>query len=246
ALFAFLSNYPLATFLSGLAVLLVVIFFTTSVDSAAMVVDMIASGKDDDVQVSPTHQRVIWGVLMGAVGATLLAFTGEGGLTALQEVITVIGLPFFVMGFVMMYSLVRGITNDLGERPPTVTRQWQRAYSAEALEENECLPSPEPVHPLNQIPDEEEDDGAPGPGGDAAAAARGHACGVAGDERPLALQLRRAERDVQVHVRRVREDDGPSGPQSRGQECGGAVPDPGRRPVGVEVLPSGDDDEVVG
>src|SRR5699024_9847111 len=161
ALFAFLSNYPLATFLSGLAVLLVVIFFTTSVDSAAMVVDMIASGKDDDVQVSPTHQRVIWGVLMGAVGATLLAFTGEGGLTALQEVITVIGLPFFVMGFVMMYSLVRGITNDLGQRPPTVTRQWQRAYSAEALEENDCRPSPEPVHPLNQIPDEEEDDGAP-------------------------------------------------------------------------------------
>ena len=161
ALFAFLSNYPLATFLSGLAVLLVVIFFTTSVDSAAMVVDMIASGKDDDVQVSPTHQRVIWGVLMGAVGATLLAFTGEGGLTALQEVITVIGLPFFVMGFVMMYSLVRGIHDDMGERLPTVTRQWQRAYSAEALEENECLPSPEPVHPLNQIPDEEEDDGAP-------------------------------------------------------------------------------------
>ncbi|OAH54111.1 multidrug DMT transporter permease [Dietzia cinnamea] len=161
ALFAFLSNYPLATFLSGLAVVLVVIFFTTSVDSAAMVVDMIASGKDDDVQVSPTHQRVIWGVLMGAVGATILAGTGEGGLTALQEVITVIGLPFFVVGFVMMYSLVRGIGNDLGERPPTVTRQWRRAYSPEALERNEHSPSPEPVHPLHHIPDSEQDDGAP-------------------------------------------------------------------------------------
>ena len=161
ALFAFLSNYPLATFLSGLAVLLVVIFFTTSVDSAAMVVDMIASGKDDDVQVSPTHQRVVWGVLMGAVGATLLAFTGEGGLTALQEVITVIGLPFFVMGFVMMYSLVRGIHDDMGERLPTVTRQWDRAYSADELERNEEAPAPEPVHPLHTIPEEEQDDGAP-------------------------------------------------------------------------------------
>lgn len=166
ALFAFLSNYPLATFLSGLAVVLVVIFFTTSVDSASMVVDMIASGKDDDVQTSPTHQRVIWGVLMGAVGATILAGTGEGGLTALQEVITVIGLPFFVFGFVMMYSLVRGISNDMGERPPTITRQWRRTYSPEALEKHEEAPSPEPVHPLYHIPDGEQDDGAPSVAGE--------------------------------------------------------------------------------
>ena len=162
ALFAFLSNYPLATLLSGIAVLLVVVFFTTSVDSASMVVDMMASGKDDDFEPSPTHQRVIWGVLMGAVAATLLAGTGEGGLTALQEVITVIGLPFFVMGFVMMYSLVRGISNDMGERPPTITRQWRRAYSAEELEKHEEAPSPEPVHPLYHIPEDgEQDDGAP-------------------------------------------------------------------------------------
>ncbi|HHX86399.1 MAG TPA: BCCT family transporter [Actinomycetales bacterium] len=166
ALFAFLSNYPLATFVSGVAVLLVVIFFTTSVDSASMVVDMMASGRDDSVEPSPTHQRIIWGVLMGAVAATLLAGTGEGGLTALQEVITVIGLPFFVMGFVMMFSLVRGIATDLGERPPTVTRQWDRAYSPEEFEKNEEAPSPEPVGPLYRIPDEdeklEEDDGPPG------------------------------------------------------------------------------------
>ena len=161
ALFEFLSNYPLATLVSGVAVLLVVIFFTTSVDSAAMVVDMMASGKDEDVQISPTHQRVIWGVLMGAVGATILVSTGEGGLTALQEVITVIGLPFFVMGFVMMYSLVRGISDDMGERLPTVTRQWDRAYSADELEKNEEAPSPEPIHPLHEIPEVEEDDGAP-------------------------------------------------------------------------------------
>lgn len=165
ALFAFLSNYPLATLLSGIAVLLVVVFFTTSVDSAAMVVDMIASGKDDEVQASPAHQRVIWAVLMGAVGATILAGTGEGGLTALQEVITVIGLPFFIMGFVMMYSLVKGLRDDMGERLPTVTRQWRRAYSAEELEDHEEAPSPEPVHPLHQLPDSdgglEEDDGAP-------------------------------------------------------------------------------------
>ena len=66
-----------------------------------------------------------------------------------------------------MYSLVRGISNDMGERPPTITRQWRRAYSAEELEKHEEAPSPEPVHPLYHIPgDGEQDDGAPLSAGD--------------------------------------------------------------------------------
>ncbi|HKM24913.1 MAG TPA: BCCT family transporter, partial [Corynebacterium sp.] len=103
ALFEFLSHYPAATFMSGFGILIVVIFFTTSVDSAAMVTDMIASGKEP--AFAPTHQKVTWAVLMGAVAAVLLAATGEGGLSALQQIIIVIGLPFFVMGFIMMFSL---------------------------------------------------------------------------------------------------------------------------------------------
>ncbi|MFN7242760.1 MAG: BCCT family transporter, partial [Dietzia cercidiphylli] len=60
------------------------------------------------------------------------------------------------------YSLVKGISADLGERPPTVTRQWERAYSPEEFEKNETTPSPEPIGPLHRIPGEE-DDGAPNP-----------------------------------------------------------------------------------
>lgn len=152
ALFAFLSNFPAATFVSGVAVLLVVIFFTTSVDSASMVVDMMASGEDHE-QRAPTHQRLLWAVLMGAVAATILAATGEGGLTALQEVITVIGLPFFILGGLMMFSLVIALRNDLGGLAPVVTRQWKRAYTEEELELHEALPSPEPIGPDREIPD---------------------------------------------------------------------------------------------
>ena len=153
ALFEFLSNYPAATFMSGLGILIVVIFFTTSVDSAAMVTDMIASGKEP--AFAPTHQKVTWAVLMGAVAAVLLAATGEGGLSALQQIIIVIGLPFFVMGFIMMFSLGVALRNDLGDPVPTVTRQWTSAATAEEWEEMEQTPSPEPIGPIHHIPDEE-------------------------------------------------------------------------------------------
>ena len=155
ALFEFLSHYPAATFMSGFGILIVVIFFTTSVDSAAMVTDMIASGKEP--AFAPTHQKVTWAVLMGAVAAVLLAATGEGGLSALQQIIIVIGLPFFVMGFIMMFSLGAALKNDLGAPVPTVTRQWAPAETAEEWEEMEQAPSPEPIGPIHHIPDDEND-----------------------------------------------------------------------------------------
>ncbi|MEE2032109.1 BCCT family transporter [Rhodococcus sp. CC-R104] len=142
ALFEFLSNFPLAGTVSAIAIVLVVIFFVTSVDSTSMVLDMMASGHEEK---APLHQRLFWAVLMGIVAATMLVATGKDGLDALQQVITVVGLPFFVMGFIMMYSLVRGIREDLGERPEPVTRQWPRVQSPEELAAAEGLPAPEVV-----------------------------------------------------------------------------------------------------
>jgi choline/glycine/proline betaine transport protein len=69
ALFVFLENFPLSTLLSGFSVLMIVIFFVTSCDSGAMVVDMLCShGKND----TPLWQRVYWAVGIGVVAAVLL------------------------------------------------------------------------------------------------------------------------------------------------------------------------------
>ncbi|MFD6857298.1 BCCT family transporter [Rhodococcus sp. NPDC060090] len=152
ALFEFLSNFPFAGFVSFIAIVLVVIFFVTSVDSTAMVLDMMASGHEEK---APIHQRLFWAVLMGVVAATMLVATGKDGLDALQQVITVVGLPFFVMGWVMIYSLMRGIREDLGERPEPVTRQWPAVHTAEALAAAEELPAPEVVVVTHAIPDGE-------------------------------------------------------------------------------------------
>jgi choline/carnitine/betaine transport len=128
ALFVFLESFPLTTVISAVAVLLVVVFFTTSVDSASLVMDAIANGHEDP---APTRQRVFWAVCVALVAGTLLGATGAGGLEALQSVIIVVGLPFFAMGYVMIYSLLRALREDAGEQAPLRTRRWHRVLPPE-------------------------------------------------------------------------------------------------------------------
>ncbi|WP_341360590.1 BCCT family transporter [Georgenia sp. M64] len=154
AMFVFLEQLPFATVLSVVAILLVVVFFTTSVDSAALVMDTIANGHEDP---APTRQRVFWALAVGAVAATLLGATGAGGLTALQQVIIVVGLPFFVMGYLMIYTLLAALREDAGEAPLLRTKRWRRVLPPEEVarraEEGAALRRPDgtslaaPVHP---------------------------------------------------------------------------------------------------
>ena len=131
ALFVFLEHFPLTTIVSVVAILLVVVFFTTSVDSAALVMDTIANGHEDP---APTRQRIFWAVCVAVVAGTLLAGTGPGGLEALQQVIIVVGLPFFVLGYLMIYSLLRALREDAGEVLPLRTKRWRRVLPPEEAE----------------------------------------------------------------------------------------------------------------
>jgi choline/glycine/proline betaine transport protein len=150
ALFQFLEHFPWTTVISVVAILLVIVFFTTSVDSAALVMDTIANGHED---TAPTRQRVFWAVCVAAVAGTLLGATGAGGLEALQQVIIVVGLPFFVMGYVMIYSLLRALKEDAGERPPLRTKRWRKVLPPEEAErrEAEAADSAAPAPASNQV-----------------------------------------------------------------------------------------------
>ncbi len=78
SLFALLGTLPFAELTSGLAVVIVVLFFVTSSESGSLVVDMITSGGNID---PPIPQRIFWAVTEGLVAAVLLL---TGGLLALQ------------------------------------------------------------------------------------------------------------------------------------------------------------------
>jgi choline/glycine/proline betaine transport protein len=103
AMFEFFSYFPAATLLSGVAVVVVALFFATSADSASLVVDMLCAG---DREAGPVRQRVFWGVSLGVLSASLIVLGGDEGLEALQQVITVVGLPIFVLVFGMMFALL--------------------------------------------------------------------------------------------------------------------------------------------
>jgi choline/glycine/proline betaine transport protein len=103
ALFVFLENFPLSTLLSGFSVLMIVIFFVTSCDSGAMVVDMLCShGKND----TPLWQRVYWAVGIGVVAAVLLL---AGGLNALQTMTIASALPFTIVLLLAIIGLIKAL-----------------------------------------------------------------------------------------------------------------------------------------
>ena len=131
ALFAFLEHYPGTLFISVIAIILVVIFFITSVDSAALVTDTMANGHED---FNPLGQRIFWAIAIAVVTATLLVFSGTGGLEALEKIIVLVGLPFFVMGYFQMDAVYRALREDAGELPVTRTRSWKKVLPPEEYE----------------------------------------------------------------------------------------------------------------
>ncbi|AGF73110.1 BCCT family transporter [Corynebacterium halotolerans] len=139
ALFGLLAEYPLTGVASVLALAVIIIFFITSIDSAALVNDMFATGEENQ---TPTYYRVGWAIAIGAVTGALLLISPESGIATLQEVVIIVALPFFLMQFVMMYSLVKGMVDDASAQRRIRTRQWEKTDTPEKLEEHEARPAP--------------------------------------------------------------------------------------------------------
>ncbi|MGA6099758.1 BCCT family transporter [Stutzerimonas marianensis] len=106
ALFAFLEHFPFAAVLSTIAMIMVVVFFVTSADSGALVVDMLASGGEGQ---TPVWQRIFWTASMGTVAIALLL---ADGLTALQTATIASALPFTLALLCSMWGLLKALRLD--------------------------------------------------------------------------------------------------------------------------------------
>ncbi|WP_201594320.1 BCCT family transporter [Psychrobacter vallis] len=106
AIFKLVEYYPLAKPITLLIVVMIMLWFVTSSDSASFVIDMLTAGGDTN---PPKIQRLFWATTEGVIAAILLA---AGGLSALQAAAIVAGLPFALVIFVMMYALLRGLSRD--------------------------------------------------------------------------------------------------------------------------------------
>ena len=110
ALFNFLEHFPFSSVLSFIAMAMVVVFFVTSADSGAMVVDTLASGGVDN---TPVWQRIFWASMMGVVAIVLLL---AGGMKALQTVTIASALPFAVILLASIYGLFKALRIDYYKR----------------------------------------------------------------------------------------------------------------------------------
>ncbi|WP_132909632.1 BCCT family transporter [Sphingomonas sp. BK235] len=107
ALFKFLEYLPGAGFTAGLAIVLVAVFFVTSADSGALVIDTLASGGEEE---TPRWQRIYWCILLGVTAALLLV---AGGLGALQAATLLAALPFCFIMLLLAIGLIRQTNADL-------------------------------------------------------------------------------------------------------------------------------------
>lgn len=105
-IFLMLDALPLAQITSFVAIILVVVFFVTSIDSGSLVIDVIASGGK---VVSPAPQRIFWCTFEGLVAVALIL---GGGLVALQAMAVSAGFPFAIVLLLSTVSLIKGLMSE--------------------------------------------------------------------------------------------------------------------------------------
>jgi len=123
-LFTTLDQFPLATVMSVLVMVLVAIFFISGADAASIVMGTLSERGTEE----PKRLTVIfWGVATGVVEILGLIAGGEEALGGLQTITIVAALPFAVI----MVGLVVSLQKDLAHDPLIVRGQ----YAAEAVEQ---------------------------------------------------------------------------------------------------------------
>ncbi|AJY31177.1 transporter, betaine/carnitine/choline transporter family protein [Burkholderia thailandensis 34] len=105
-LFRFFDYLPLTQLLSVAAIVLIAVFFVTSADSGAFVIDAIATR---GAPHSPVWQRLFWAAVLGVTASVLLV---AGGLKALQALTLVAALPVALVMLALCYGLWRGLKAD--------------------------------------------------------------------------------------------------------------------------------------
>lgn len=110
SLFYAYEAMPMSSILSVMSIVLIMVFFITSSDSASLVIDSITAGGKVD---APIPQRIFWASTEGAIAAALLWIGGTEAIQALQAGTISTGLPFTIILLVMCVSLVMGMKTEL-------------------------------------------------------------------------------------------------------------------------------------
>ncbi len=117
ALFRFFEFWPMAEVLSTVSIFMVVVFFVTSADSGAMVLNMLSSDGCDN---TPALQRVYWTVAIALITMALLV---GGGLASLQAAAIAGALPFSFALMWAIWGFSKALRLDANKRQLLATTQ---------------------------------------------------------------------------------------------------------------------------
>ena len=109
AMFQMFEQLPMASVLSFIAIVLVLVFFITSSDSGSLVIDSITAGGKVD---APVPQRIFWATVEGAIAAALLWIGGTEAIEALLKWRYIHRPPFTIVLLLMCVSLILGLRTE--------------------------------------------------------------------------------------------------------------------------------------
>lgn len=107
--FALIAEYPGATFVIGVSVVVGMLFYVTSADSGALVLANFTSKSEDATSDGPRWLRVVWSVIIGALTLVMLALDG---IYSLQMAAVIIGLPLSLVLIMLMVSVWRALRQE--------------------------------------------------------------------------------------------------------------------------------------
>ena len=121
-LFSLLQTFPGGAVSSVIAMILLATFFITSADSASTVMGtMSQSGR----LVAARPVTAMWGLGTAAIAVVLLLSGGEDSLSNLQNVTILAASPFVLVIIGLMFSLVKGLSDD----PMYLDEREQRRFA---------------------------------------------------------------------------------------------------------------------
>lgn len=101
-----IASYPGGAVLVFLATIVGLLLYITSADSGALVLSNFTSRITDSQQDGATWSRILWSIIIGALTLVMLQIDG---VATVQSATIVMGLPFTVVIYMIMASLVKSL-----------------------------------------------------------------------------------------------------------------------------------------
>ena len=108
-IFALLERFPAAPLTIGLAIFVGLLFYVTSADSGALVLSTLTSRLHRAGDDGPVWLRIFWAATTGLLTLGMLV---AGGIATLQSGTIIMGLPFSLVMFGVMFALYKALRTE--------------------------------------------------------------------------------------------------------------------------------------